>query len=195
MKRKFAVVVLGFVVAGAGASPIINVAASGSAYHSIYAETPIRSYGSSNSAYGADSAGFYAGTGDYAYLSDFWTTSHDDIVGYDENGDPIYGTVTEDQFATAEAQAYAYAKFDNGNDGHGHDLISAEVYAYQATSTSATGSEAYANAYANSSSQININFDLSSLSDVLLSSSVAYGDGYLALYKGGQFITDTDALS
>jgi hypothetical protein len=195
MKCIFIVVGLALSVATLQASPIVNVVADGGAFHAISAETPLRSYYSSNMVQESSSSSFYAGTGDYAYLNDYWTTSHDEIIGYDENGDPIFGPVTEDQFATAEAQAYGYSRFEKSNDGHGNDLITAEVYAYENTYASASGSQAYANVSALSVSYINISFELSTLSDVLLSSSVRYGNASLALYYGGQLVADAYSLS
>ena len=195
MNRKFGVIGLFLVTAALHASPIINVSGGGNASHGLFAETNLQSFSSANSVHQSSSTSFYSGTGDYVYLNDYWTTSHDGITGYDENGDPIYGPVTEDQSATAEAQAYAYSRFESSNNGHGYDLITAEVYAYATSSTSAYGSEAYANAYAGSASDISISFDISALSDVLLSSTVAYGDAYLALYHQGNLVSDTNMLA
>ncbi|RYG24383.1 PEP-CTERM sorting domain-containing protein [bacterium] len=178
------------VLAVASADPFSMVDGYGWATASVYAQTTANIYSvdPTNDQYSTTS--LYAGAGGYASFNDYWQYQYEDIIGYDDDGNPIYGTFYEDQYENAYAEASAYGRFV-----HSTNRIEAEVYSYHQWSYSTTGSYAFASANSSSSSQIIVNFSLTNGGPFRLSSPTSYGDGVITLYMDGNYILDSGVLA
>jgi hypothetical protein len=190
MKRLFlSFAGLASMLAAASADPFSSVDAFGSATASVYAQTTANLYSVNPSDNQFSSTSLYAGAGGYASFNDYWQYEYQDIVGYDNDGNPIYGTFYEDEYENAMAEANAYGRFS-----HVTNRIESEVYSYSQWNYSTTGSMAFASANSSSSSTINVNFALTQGGSFRLSSPTSYGDAVITLYMDGNYILDSGTL-